>query len=181
MTNCPFNTLDNFRDLESINAFHELTEQGKMTEEDMMAAIGYKGRDNARTPMQWDDSENAGFTSGTPWLRVNPNYPKINAKEQLANPHSVFQYYKKLIQLRKQHDVFVYGTFQDLLPDDPAIYSYVRTLESDQLFVLLNLTGEDLRLDAKPPAGKILLSNYTGRPVWESGVLLPYEAQVILC
>ncbi|WP_368182205.1 alpha-glucosidase [Anaerotruncus rubiinfantis] len=181
MTNARFDRFEDFQDVEIHNWIAAERQKPDFNPVAALAQINRIGRDNARTPMQWDDSENAGFTSGTPWLRVNPNYPKINAKEQLANPHSVFQYYKKLIQLRKQHDVFVYGTFQDLLPDDPAIYSYVRTLESDQLFVLLNLTGEDLRLDAKPPAGKILLSNYTGRPVWESGVLLPYEAQVILC
>ena len=107
MTNCPFNTLDNFRDLESINAFHELTEQGKMTEEDMMAAIGYKGRDNARTPMQWDDSAYAGFSTATPWIMVNPNYTKINAKDQINREDSVFKYYQKLIKLRHESELIV--------------------------------------------------------------------------
>ena len=140
MTNCPFNTLDNFRDLESINAFHELTEQGKMTEEDMMAAIGYKGRDNARTPMQWDDSAYAGFSTATPWIMVNPNYTKINAKDQINREDSVFKYYQKLIKLRHESELIVYGTYDLILDDDKDIYAYIRTLGDEKLIVYCNFS-----------------------------------------
>ena len=140
MTNCPFNTLDNFRDLESINAFHELTEQGKMTEEDMMAAIGYKGRDNARTPMQWDDSAYAGFSTATPWIMVNPNYTKINAKDQINREDSVFKYYQKLIKLRHESELIVYGTYDLILDDDKDIYAYIRTLDDEKLIVYCNFS-----------------------------------------
>ena len=136
MTNCPFNTLDNFRDLESINAFHELTEQGKMTEEDMMAAIGYKGRDNARTPMQWDDSAYAGFSTANPWIMVNPNYTKINARDQVNREDSVFKYYQKLIKLRHESELIVYGTYDLILDDDKDIYAYIRTLGDEKLIGL---------------------------------------------
>ena len=140
MTNCPFNTLDNFRDLESINAFHELTEQGKMTEEDMMAAIGYKGRDNARTPMQWDDSAYAGFSTTNPWIMVNPNYTKINAKDQINREDSVFKYYQKLIKLRHESELIVYGTYDLILDDDKDIYAYIRTLGDEKLIVYCNFS-----------------------------------------
>lgn len=140
MTNCPFNTLDNFRDLESINAFHELTEQGKMTEEDMMAAIGYKGRDNARTPMQWDDSAYAGFSTTNPWIMVNPNYTKINAKDQVNREDSVFKYYQKLIKLRHESELIVYGTYDLILDDDKDIYAYIRTLGDEKLIVYCNFS-----------------------------------------
>lgn len=140
MTNCPFNTLDNFRDLESINAFHELTEQGKMTEEDMMAAIGYKGRDNARTPMQWDDSAYAGFSTANPWIMVNPNYTKINAKDQINREDSVFKYYQKLIKLRHESELIVYGTYDLILDDDKDIYAYIRTLGDKKLIVYCNFS-----------------------------------------
>ena len=150
MTNCPFNTLENFRDLESINAFHELTEQGKMTEEEMMAAIGYKGRDNARTPMQWDDSANAGFSGAdaTPWIMVNPNYTKINAKDQVSREDSVFKYYQKLIKLRHESDLIVYGTYDLILDDDKDIYAYIRTLGDEKLIVYCNFSENTREVDS---------------------------------
>ena len=162
MTNCPFNTLENFRDLESINAFHELTEQGKMTEEEMMAAIGYKGRDNARTPMQWDDSANAGFSGAdaTPWIMVNPNYTKINAKDQVSREDSVFKYYQKLIKLRHESDLIVYGTYDLILDDDKDIYAYIRTLGDEKLIVYCNFSENtrEVELPEEFTDGKILIS-----------------------
>ena len=162
MTNCPFNTLDNFRDLESINAFHELTEQGKMTEEDMMAAIGYKGRDNARTPMQWDDSAYAGFSTANPWIMVNPNYTKINAKDQINREDSVFKYYQKLIKLRHESELIVYGTYDLILDDDKDIYAYIRTLGDEKLIVYCNFSENtrEVELPEEFTNGKVLISNY---------------------
>ena len=181
MTNCPFNTLDNFRDLESINAFHELTEQGKMTEEDMMAAIGYKGRDNARTPMQWDDSAYAGFSTTNPWIMVNPNYTKINAKDQVNREDSVFKYYQKLIKLRHESELIVYGTYDLILDDDKDIYAYIRTLGDEKLIVYCNFSENtrEVELPEEFTNGKVLISNYIDAKVNHKITLRPYEAIVI--
>ncbi len=181
MTNCPFNTLDNFRDLESINAFHELTEQGKMTEEDMMAAIGYKGRDNARTPMQWDDSAYAGFSTTNPWIMVNPNYTKINAKDQVNREDSVFKYYQKLIKLRHESELIVYGTYDLILDDDKDIYAYIRTLGDEKLIVYCNFSENtrEVELPEEFTNGKVLISNYSDAKVNHKITLRPYEAIVI--
>jgi len=181
MTNCPFNTLDNFRDLESINAFHELTEQGKMTEEDMMAAISYKGRDNARTPMQWDDSAYAGFSTATPWIMVNPNYTKINAKDQINREDSVFKYYQKLIKLRHESELIVYGTYDLILDDDKDIYAYIRTLGDEKLIVYCNFSENtrEVELPEEFTNGKVLISNYSDAKVNHKITLRPYEAIVI--
>ena len=181
MTNCPFNTLDNFRDLESINAFHELTEQGKMTEEDMMAAIGYKGRDNARTPMQWDDSAYAGFSTANPWIMVNPNYTKINAKDQVNREDSVFKYYQKLIKLRHESELIVYGTYDLILDDDKDIYAYIRTLGNEKLIVYCNFSENtrEVELPEEFTNGKVLISNYIDAKVNHKITLRPYEAIVI--
>lgn len=181
MTNCPFNTLDNFRDLESINAFHELTEQGKMTKEDMMAAIGYKGRDNARTPMQWDDSAYAGFSTANPWIMVNPNYTKINAKDQVNREDSVFKYYQKLIKLRHESELIVYGTYDLILDDDKDIYAYIRTLGDKKLIVYCNFSENtrEVELPEEFTNGKVLISNYIDAKVNHKITLRPYEAIVI--
>lgn len=181
MTNCPFNTLDNFRDLESINAFHELTEQGKMTEEDMMAAIGYKGRDNARTPMQWDDSAYAGFSTANPWIMVNPNYTKINARDQVNREDSVFKYYQKLIKLRHESELIVYGTYDLILDDDKDIYAYIRTLGDEKLIVYCNFSENtrEVELPKEFTNGKVLISNYIDAKVNHKITLRPYEAIVI--
>lgn len=181
MTNCPFNTLDNFRDLESINAFHELTEQGKMTEEDMMAAIGYKGRDNARTPMQWDDSAYAGFSTANLWIMVNPNYTKINARDQVNREDSVFKYYQKLIKLRHESELIVYGTYDLILDDDKDIYAYIRTLGDEKLIVYCNFSENtrEVELPEEFTNGKVLISNYIDAKVNHKITLRPYEAIVI--
>ena len=181
MTNCPFNTLDNFRDLESINAFHELTEQGKMTEEDMMAAISYKGRDNARTPMQWDDSAYAGFSTANPWIMVNPNYTKINAKDQVNREDSVFKYYQKLIKLRHESELIVYGTYDLILDDDKDIYAYIRTLGDEKLIVYCNFSENtrEVEIPEEFVNGKVLISNYSDAKTNQKITLRPYEAIVI--
>ena len=181
MTNCPFNTLDNFRDLESINAFHELTEQGKMTEEDMMAAISYKGRDNARTPMQWDDSAYAGFSTANPWIMVNPNYTKINARDQVNREDSVFKYYQKLIKLRHESELIVYGTYDLILDDDKDIYAYIRTLGDEKLIVYCNFSENtrEVELPEEFVNKKVLISNYSDAKANPKITLRPYEAIVI--
>ena len=181
MTNCPFNKLENLRDLESINAYYELTEQGKISEEDMIAAINYKGRDNARTPMQWDDSAYAGFSTAEPWIMVNPNYTKINAKDQVSREDSVFKYYQKLIRLRHNSDLIVYGTYDLILADDKDIYAYTRTLGDEKLIVYCNFSENTrgVELPEEFTNGKILISNYDDAAVTEKITLRPYEAIVI--
>lgn len=141
MTNAPFGELSDFRDIESINAYHELTETGVMEPARMLECLRYKSRDNARTPMQWDASPNAGFTEGTPWIMVSPNYTELNAAEQLARPDSVFHFYQELIRLRHTHEIIVYGSYDLLLPDHPQIYAYTRTLGQQKLLCVCNLTG----------------------------------------
>ncbi|SHK00589.1 glycoside hydrolase family 13 protein [Hespellia stercorisuis] len=142
MTNQQFNSVDDFDDIEAINAYHELKEMNIFSEEELMARICYKNRDNARTPMQWDDSANAGFTTGEPWLAVNQNYTKINAKDELADADSVFHYYQKLIALRKSHDIIVYGKYDLLMPEDAHIFAYTRTYGDEKLLVVCNFSEE---------------------------------------
>ena len=118
MTNAYFKSIDDYKDIEAINAYKEYTESGLMTEEEMLNCLKMVSRDNARTPMQWDDSANAGFTTGTPWISVNKNYTQINAKAALEDKDSVFYYYQKLIQLRHENEIIVEGVFHGLLEDN---------------------------------------------------------------
>ena len=184
MTNVPFAALEDFRDIESINAYHELTESGQVSPEDMMRFLRYKSRDNARTPMQWDDSENAGFTTGTPWIMVNPNYKEINAKEQMARPDSVFHFYQKLIRLRKEREIIPYGEYELLLPEAPDMYVYTRALGEHKLLVICNFRKEEkaftLPEGFDPRKGEILIGNYPDRELQNTMTLKAYEALAIL-
>ena len=143
MTNYPFQTPDDFRDIESINAYREWCAEGQLSHEIFWPCITFKSRDNARTPVQWDDSENAGFTAGTPWIAVNPNYKEINAKAETADPGSVFHYYKKLIALRKQNPVMVYGKYEPLLMESEELFAYTRTLEETKLLVVCSFCDHE--------------------------------------
>ena len=184
MTNVPFKDISDFRDLDSINAFHELVGQGVFTEDEMMKYLRYKSRDNARTPFQWDDTEHAGFTAGTPWIMVNPNYREINAREQLEREGSVFRYYQQLIRLRKEHEVIVYGSYDLLLPDDMELYVYTRTLETEKLLVICNFYG-NTRTFALPDGWtkenfELLIGNYGDISCAEGMVTVrSYEALVL--
>lgn len=182
MTNVPFQSVEDFRDLDSINAYHELVEDQRVfSKEEMMRYLRYKSRDNARTPFQWDDSENAGFTTGTPWIMVNPNYKEINAKAELANPNSVFYYYQKLIQLRKEKEIIVYGTYDLLLPESEELYVYTRTLGEEKLLVVCNFSENEVELDIPEEfrKGSYLISNYETRPVENTMKLRAYESFVV--
>ena len=180
MTNTVFNSVDDFRDLESINAYRELVESGLYTDEDMFPKIAHKSRDNARTPMQWDASENAGFTTGKPWIAVNPNYKKINVADQLKREDSVFHYYQKLIRLRKENEIIVYGNYELLLPEDENIFAYIRTLDNQKLLVVCNFSKSEQKFDFSGyENAKVLISNYN-RDARKDGILKPYEAIVLL-
>lgn len=173
MTNAKFG-LEDYRDIESVNMYHERLEKG-YTKEEVLRSLHAKSRDNARTPMQWDDSENAGFSEAEPWLKVNENYHWLNAKEELKNPDSVFYHYQKLIAFRKKYPVFVDGTFELLCKEDPQVFAYVRENETEQLLVVCNFYGEKTAFTM--PQGwedaTCLLTNETGH---EDGMLQPYEA-----
>ena len=182
MTNVPFASVDQFRDLDSIRAYRELVEEKKVfSPEEMMRYLRYKSRDNARTPFQWDDSENAGFTAGTPWIMVNPNYREINACEQMRREDSVFRYYQKLIRLRKENEIIVYGTYDLLLPDSEEIYAYTRTLGEEKLLVVCSFSREEteFRMPEEFLRGSCLISNYSGFQTERNMTLKPYEAFVL--
>ena len=181
MTNAYFDKLEDYRDIESINFFTELTEAGIMTPEYMMKCLMLRSRDNARTPMQWNDSAQGGFTSGEPWIRINSNYKEINAVQQLGDPDSVFYYYQKLIRLRKEKEIIVYGSFEALCRDDDKIFAYTRKLDQEKLLTVCNFS--DLDAEMKIPeefAGAQCLITNLGRTVFDRNfVLRPYEAFVL--
>lgn len=177
MTNVYFDKLEDYRDIESINAFHQYVDSGIVKADDMMRYLKEISRDNARTPMQWDDSKNAGFTDGTPWINVNPNYKEINAKAAVAEPDSVFHYYQELIKLRHTLPIIVYGKFQGLLEDSETIYAYERHLDGQVLTVACNFTDQEQDCTLFDDlAGEELISNYKTH---KAGKLQPYEARVI--
>lgn len=179
MTNAYFNKLEDYRDIESLNTYKEFTENGIMNPEEMMSALKAISRDNARTPMQWNSKPNAGFTTGEPWIQVNPNYLQINAEAAVADKNSVFYYYQKLIALRKNYDIIIDGIFEGLLEDNEDIYAYTRTLGNQKLVVACNFSDREVFCDLFDHAedGKELISNYEYH---KNGVLKPYEARVLL-
>lgn len=191
MTNVPFKGIEDCRDVETLNMYRERVTEGGGNHDEVMNAIRIKGRDNARTPMQWSPEENAGFTTGTPWLHVNPNYTEINAEAAFADTNSIFHYYRKLIALRKIHPVIVYGSYEIVAEEDERIYAYTRTLGNDRLFVMLNFTGETASFASPYPllaggGGELLIANYpVGEGSETSGLdaelqLRPFEARVYL-
>lgn len=177
MTNVKFDFAD-YRDIETVNMHRERLEKG-YTEEEIMESIYAKSRDNARTPMQWDDTENAGFTTGTPWIRLNPNYTEINAASQVNDPDSVFSCYRTLVALRKKYPVFADGRFEMLLPDDEDIFAYTRENESEKLLVICNFHGKEIPcpLREEQEGMELLVSNYKEQSM---DVLKPYEARMYI-
>jgi oligo-1,6-glucosidase len=177
MTNYPFKDVSESKDVEVYNGWQELVvEQKRFTPEEMMDCIRYKGRDNARTPMQWTAGKNAGFTDGEPWMPVHPNHAFINAESQVGDPDSVFHFYKKLIQLRKTHPIIVHGDFTLLMEDDAQVFAYTREYEGKQLLVACNFSGDNAALDeASMTRGELLIGNYPAL----NGALAPYQAAML--
>ncbi|NLO85122.1 MAG: alpha-glucosidase [Clostridiales bacterium] len=179
MTNIHFDSIDKYRDIDTLNHYKEAVEVFHQDPADVMKAIAYKGRDNARTPMQWDTTVNAGFTTAAPWLSVNPNHVEINAAQEIDDPQSVYHYYKRLIELRKQCKVMVYGTYELLEREHPQIYAYTREYQGAHLLVLLNFSGEDACITLSDELSSLpktlLISNYASPAC---AALHPYEAQV---
>lgn len=183
MTNVAFDNIEDYRDIETLNFYHEMTKKG-LPKEKIMEAIHRISRDNARTPMQWDDSPYAGFTTGTPWIKINPNYPDVNVAHDLKDSNSIFHYYQKIIRLRKENLIMIYGDYQLILEDDEHIYSYLRTLNKDRLLIILNFFSNqtifNLPANIDYQDKKLLISNYD---IEESEdikriYLRPYEARV---
>jgi len=186
MTNVEFPNIEDYRDIETLNAYHDLVEPGILSHDELMSAIYQRSRDNARTPVQWSSEPNGGFTTGTPWIQVNPNYKEINVEKDLQDPNSIFYFYKKLIQLRKQHDVIVYGSYDLLLENNEQIYVYTRTLEEEQLLVICNFSKDtptfELPIHIQYANSSLLISNYdvSDKENLQSITLKPYEARVYL-
>ncbi|ABY45012.1 MULTISPECIES: oligo-1,6-glucosidase [Bacillus] len=183
MTNVRFESIDEYRDIETLNMYKEkVIERGEDIDK-VMQSIYIKGRDNARTPMQWDDREHAGFTTGEPWIAVNPNYKEINVKQAIQDEESIFYYYKKLIELRKNNEIVVYGTYDLILENNPSIFAYVRTYGEEKLLVIANFTADEcvfeLPEDIIYSEAELLIHNYDVENVLiENITLRPYEAMV---
>ncbi len=169
--------IEDYRDIELLNMYRERIAAG-YPEKEVMESVYAKGRDNARTPMQWNAEENAGFTSGTPWIKVNPNYREINAEAALAEEDSIFHFYQKLIRLRKELPILTEGSFTLLLPEDPDLFAYTRTFGTEELLVLCNFSDREVPCSLKKDweAGEVLIANYDGGA---SDSLRPYEACMI--
>ncbi|WP_335869489.1 glycoside hydrolase family 13 protein [Bacillus sp. 2205SS5-2] len=178
MTNCPISSIDEVEDIESVNMYHERLAEGYPVE-DIIHSINVKGRDNARTPMQWDDTEYGGFTSGTPWLHVNENYKDINVKTSLGDPNSIFYTYQKLIQLRKDNQIIVWGSFELVTETPKQVFAYYRTYNQEKWLIVTNFS-EDVHEISLPEIGvkdEIIVQNYQRSSVdFESVTLSPYEA-----
>ena len=183
MTNVRFPDISSYEDIETLNMYRERLDAG-YKEDEIMKSIYAKSRDNARTPMQWSGEKNAGFTTGKPWIRVNPNYTDINAESEKKDPDSVYHFYRKLIRMRKEYPVFVDGKFELLLPEDEQVFAYLRTDSDTQMLVCANFTGEpaECQISGEWKEAQILLHNYAGDvpECGESLQLKPYEAFILL-
>jgi trehalose-6-phosphate hydrolase len=185
MTNPKFDRIDDYRDVESLNFYRMKREEG-MSEQEILEILKQKSRDNSRTPVQWNDSPNAGFTTGTPWIPVAKNYREINVKNALKDQNSIFYHYKKLIELRKQYDIITDGEYQLILPDHPEIFAYLRNGKNEKLLVINNFYGKETTFELPADANisgydsELLLSNYPDSPVEASAMirLRPYESIV---
>lgn len=185
MTNVAFPDISHYRDIETLNMYRENVYDRGLPVEQVMKSIHTKSRDNARTPMQWNSSENGGFTTGTPWIAVNQNYREINAEEALADPDSIFHYYRRLIELRKRNEVMVYGKYDLILEDHDRIYAYTRTLGDVRWLVMLNFFGTEAEFELpghiKFSSHQLIITNYPDvdeRLSIDRLTLRPYEARV---
>ncbi len=192
MTNADFEDISNYRDVATLNYYRRATEEEGLSHESAMRVVRYRSRDNGRTPMQWSDSPNAGFSTGTPWIGVNRNHARINAVTEAGDSNSVFHYYRHLIQLRREHPVVVYGSYSDLLPEHEKLFVFQRSGMDERLLVILNFSPDTVPADLNG-AGKAsettkttckkLLGNYSDSPYFLEDVnvhikLRPYEAVI---
>ena len=189
MTNYPFSDIRDFRDVESINAYHEYTEILHVDSDKMISYLRNKSRDNARTPMQWDETDEAGFTTGVPWMPVNPNYKRINAAAQIGDEDSVYNYYRKLISLRKEYPIIVNGDFELVGEDNADVFAYLRHWKDQILWVACNFTDRMQKIvspssnHAEYRKWDVICDNYSpsGDPFEKGQIeLRPYEAVAVL-
>ena len=182
MTNPKFQSIEDYRDIETLNYYQQAVESD-IPLDTIMEAIWNKSRDNSRLPMQWDDSHAAGFTTGTPWIQVNSNYQEVNVQEALKDENSIYHYYRELIALRKKHEALVYGEYKLLLPLDPDLYVYTRTLGEEKLLIILNFFDRtpvfELPKELNNLSAELLLSNYKSKKEdLQEITLSPYEARI---
>lgn len=178
MTNPHFKNIADYRDVETLNAYEALKAQG-VPEQEILDILQQKSRDNGRTPMQWNDSYCAGFTTGTPWIPVSENYKTVNAEEQTSRKDSVFYHYKRLIELRKKYDIITYGDYRLLLADHPRVFVYTRNWKNETLLVVSNFYAEEVKVDLDLAEVEILISNYPDSQISLNKLKLrPYESVV---
>jgi len=180
MTNIKFDRIDDYRDIETINMYKQIEASGGDLQQ-FIEAQKLSARDNSRTPFQWNDTLHAGFTSGVPWIKVNPNYTTINAEQQEKDDNSCLNYFKKLIKLRKQTSTLIYGKYTLLDKNNMKVYAYTRELNDHKILVLLNFSKDDAQanVDLKVANAKRLICNYTDVPLRNDAITLrPYEAVV---
>jgi len=182
----PFQSIDDYRDVQSLNYYRDAVEGRGTPPQQALDVLAHVSRDHARTPMQWSDAEHAGFTTGTPWIMVNPNYPDINAQDQREDEHSVLRYHRDLIQLCKKHVALTYGAYEPFALDDRTVWAYRRRGADETLLIVLNVATAPLSFfdasEAVPDDAELalLLSNYASDmpDTPEQLRLRPYEARV---
>ncbi|MCB5202448.1 alpha-glucosidase [Neorhizobium sp. T786] len=184
MTNVPFTSIEQYKDIETLN-MHRLHVEAGRSPEQFIHGANQSGRDNARTPMQWSAAPHGGFTTGSPWIEANPNYPTLNVESQVTDDRSIWNHYRRLIALRKQHQVIVYGQYQSWFDQHPDVLVYTRTLDDDRLIVIANFTSRDVTITVPNElqlCGSCLVSNYPFvDDISEELKLRPYEAFALLC
>ena len=183
MTNVKFDSIYDYNDVKGINIYKEKIAQG-LSKEDALKCVWAVSRDNSRTPMQWDDSDNSGFTEGKPWINVNENYKNINVKVQLENKNSILNFYKEMIRIRKENKTLVYGSYDLILEDDEKIYAYTRTMENEKFIIIVNLSHDKVRYSYNEELkyDNLLLSNYivNYHENINEFILKPYEARLYM-
>ena len=177
MTNVAFDSLDDYKDVETLNTARMYKEQGRDLDE-LLKAVHKQGRDNVRTPMQWDGSDNAGFTEGEPWIKLNPNYESINAEKVLADPNSIFYFYQKMLKIRKANPTLIYGDYEPINADSEQIFAYKRWDADGAFYVFLNFTEETQTISLPANADlELLIGNYENADSGD-GNLAPWEARL---
>ena len=181
MTNVKFDSIYDYNDVKGINIYKEKIEQG-LSKEEALKYVWSVSRDNSRTPMQWDNSNNAGFTDGTPWINVNENYKTINVNNQINDENSILNFYKNMIRIRKENETLVYGSYDLILDEDDKIYAYIRTMGDEKFIVIVNLSHDEVKYsyEEKLNYSKLLLSNYKveAHDMINEFILKPYEARL---
>ena len=181
MTNVKFDSIYDYNDVKGINIYKEKIEQG-LSKEEALKYVWAVSRDNSRTPMQWDNSNNAGFTDGTPWINVNENYKTINVNNQINDENSILNFYKNMIRIRKENETLVYGSYDLILDEDDKIYAYIRTMGDEKFIVIVNLSHDEVKYsyEEKLNYSKLLLSNYKveAHDIINEFILKPYEARL---